>query len=61
MFGQFNQFNFDRISRDKVSTGDIIEQNPASDYEGERVNSKCSSDRSKNSCNVTTAQSWYSK
>jgi hypothetical protein len=39
MFSQFNPFDFDRITRDKVSTGGIIQQNPASDYVGVRVTS----------------------
>ena len=36
MFSQSNPFDFDRILRDKVSTGDIIQQTPASDYVGVR-------------------------
>jgi len=39
MFSQFNPFDFDRIARDKVSIGDFMQQNPASDYVGVRVNS----------------------
>jgi hypothetical protein len=61
MFSQFNPFDFDSIARDKVLNGDIMQQNPTSDYVDVRVTNYCSSDRNKNSYNVTTAQSRYSK